>query len=202
MATKLKIGPGDHGKRFTAEEVRSADYAEGYNYEIIDGRIYVSPLPNLPAKWVEDWVLDLLKAYARACPEVINHARAGARVFLPNRPDETVPEPDVAAYHNFPRHLSPDEMDWRNVSPVLVVEVMSEDEGEEKDLRRNPELYRQVRSIREYWVLDTRASAAEPTLIVYRRQGRRWERLPDVPGGGTYTTPLLPGFTLTLNTTD
>jgi Uma2 family endonuclease len=202
MTTKLKIGPEDHGRRFTAEEIRSADYAEGHKYEIIDGRLYVSPVPNAPAGWVENWILDLLKAYQRAHPEVINYVHPKARVFVPNRPEETAPEPDVAAYPDYPRHLPPAEQDWRNTSPILVVEVMSEQEGQEKDLQRNPDLYRQVRSIREYWALDARASTAEPTLIVYRRQGRRWERLADVPGGGTYTTPLLPGFTLTLTTTD
>lgn len=202
MATKLKIGPDDHGKRFTAEERRSADYVEGHKYEIIDGRIYVSPVPNAPAGWVEAWVLERLMLYSVSHRDVINYVHPKASVTVPGRPEETAPEPDVAAYHNYPRHLPPQEQDWRNVSPILVVEVMSEEEGEKKDLERNPELYRQVRSIREYWVLDTRASTAEPTLIVYRRQGRRWERLSDVPGGGTYTTSLLPGFTLTLNTMD
>jgi hypothetical protein len=62
------------------------------------------------------------------------------------------------------------------------------------------DLYLQVPSIREYWVLDPRTSAGQPTLLVYRRRGQRWQRVIRVAGGGTYTTRLLPGFTLVLDT--
>jgi Uma2 family endonuclease len=200
MATKLKIGPDDHGKRFTVEKRQSADYVEGYRYEIIDGRLYVSPLPNLPPKRVETWLFVKLELYKMARPDVVNHVEPGARVFVPGESEETVPEPDVAAYHDFPLHLHSSQVPWEDVSPILVAEVMSSKEDAEKDLIRNPPLYRRVRSIREYWVLDPQLDSEQPSLTVFRRQGRRWERLPDVPGGGTYATPLLPGFTLTLNT--
>ena len=39
MATLLKFGPADHGRRVTDEEAESARYAEGYKYEVIDGRL-------------------------------------------------------------------------------------------------------------------------------------------------------------------
>jgi Uma2 family endonuclease len=55
-----------------------------------------------------------------------------------------------------------------------------------------------VPSIREYWILDPRADADQPALLVYRRRGRRWQRPITVPGGGTYATRLLPGFILRL----
>jgi Uma2 family endonuclease len=78
---------------------------------------------------------------------------------------------------------------------VLVVEVLSADDPD-KDLVRNVELYLQVPTIREYWVVDHRASVSQPQLLVYRRRGRRWQRVLTVPPGGRYTTRLLPDFEL------
>src|SRR5947199_7113614 len=89
------------------------------------------------------------------------------------------------------------EMNWRNVSPILVAEVMYAADPY-KDLVRNVELYLQVPSIREYWILDTRHDPEQPTMQVYRRRGRRWQRVIEVAAGATYTTRLLPGFELIL----
>jgi Uma2 family endonuclease len=119
-------------------------------------------------------------------------------VFVPGRRRTTTPEADLAAYHEFPRDLPIAELNWRNVSPVLVVEILSEDTAD-KDLERNAELYLQVPSIREYWILDPRVSPDQPTLTVHRRRGARWQRPIVVRPGDSYTTRLLPGFTLTLN---
>jgi Uma2 family endonuclease len=57
-----------------------------------------------------------------------------------------------------------------------------------------------VPSIKEYWILDAREDADFPTLLVYRRRGRRWQEPITVGPNATYTTPLLPGFTLSLDT--
>lgn len=50
---------------------------------------------------------------------------------------------------------------------------------------------------REYWILDPRDDADRPALLV-RRRGLRWQRTIHVAGGGSYTTRLLPDFTLLL----
>jgi Uma2 family endonuclease len=196
MATMLRLGPKDHGRPLTFEEFLGGEYEEGYHYELIDGRLYVSPLPDLPYDSIEVWVTELLRGYSREHPDVINHATNKARVFIAGRDEPTAPEPDVAAYHDFPHHLSRSELDWRNVSPILVVEVLSTDDAD-KDLVRNVALYLQVPSIREYWILDGRADPDHPTLLVYRRRGRRWSKVIRVQPGMTYTTSLLPGFSFT-----
>jgi Uma2 family endonuclease len=109
----------------------------------------------------------------------------------------TAPEPDLAVYQNYPLHRPRRERRWQDVSPILVVEVLSEDNAD-KDLERNRDLYVQVPSIREYWIVDPRTDPDRPTLTVLRRRGRRWLRPLDVGAGGTYTTRLLPGFSLDL----
>jgi Uma2 family endonuclease len=196
-ATKTKtLGPKDHGRVMTLEEFDACLDREGYRSELIDGRVYVSPLPNLPHEWVLEWIGQALRSYSSACPAIINRVSQQARVFVPNRPGVTCPQPDFAAYHDFPLHTPYKKLNWQQVSPILVVEIVSPDDPE-KDRKRNVELYRQVPSIQEYWVLDSLGPTL--TLTAYRRHGRRWKKPLFVVQDAAYSTPLLPGFTLTVN---
>jgi Uma2 family endonuclease len=195
MPTALVLGPDDHGRPLTLEEFESARWQDGYQYELIDGKLYVSPVPDLPHDQLLKWVYRLLDDYSEEQDEVINYVSSHARVFLPDRPEATQPQPDVAAYRDFPQDRPIRDVQWQDVSPVLVVEVVSEDDPE-KDLERNVELYEQVPSIREYWILEPGDDPDRPSLTVYRRRGRRWQRPIEVAAGETYTTRLLPGFEL------
>ena len=193
MRTALRLGPEDHGRPLELEQFLKGDYDEGHRYELIDGRLYVSP-PLTPAHdWIEKHVLYLLHDYARQRPEIINHVTSKARVFVPRARHITAPEPGVAAYRDFPLDRQR-KLQWGEVSPLLVVEVL-EGEDDEKDLVRNVDLYRRVPSIQEYWVFDIREDPAEPMLRVYRRRGDDWD-LTEYDSRSTYTTDLLPGFAL------
>jgi Uma2 family endonuclease len=198
MATVLKIGPADHGRPLALDEFLVGDYQEGFQYELIDGKLYVSPVPNPPQGITEKWIYNKLERYSQAHPGIFNFVYNKTRVFVPGRLGITTPEPDVACYHDFPLDLPWEEILWQDWSPVLVVEVLSLDDPD-KDLVRNVELYLQVSSIKEYWILDTRSSASRPTMLVYRRRGQRWQRVIEVNSGETYTTRLLPGFELVLD---
>jgi Uma2 family endonuclease len=198
MATvTLKFGPSDHGRPITLEDMDSAEYVSGYKYEIIDGRLYVTCEAELPESSMDTWLFTKVVLYSRERPEVINFVSNKARVFIPLRRRSTVPEPDLAAYRDFPFHLPRSRLRWRNISPVLVGEVISPNDPQ-KDLVRNVELFLEVPSIREYWVLDGRPDPDRPTMRVFRRHGQRW-RIIDVAFGETYTTRLLPGFELLLD---
>jgi Uma2 family endonuclease len=199
MKTQIHLTPADQGRPITLEEFLSAGHQEGYRYELIEGKVDVSPAPALPHEELVEWLEDGLKAYARVRPDIINKVKSPARVFLPSEDEEiTAPESDIGAYRGFPTGGSIDSRDWRRVSPLLVVEVISADTAA-KDLRRNRRLYLGVPSIREYWILDPRESSDRPTLLVYRRSGTRWGAVRTVPPGGIYTTPLLPGFRLVVD---
>jgi Uma2 family endonuclease len=197
MATVTKLGPSDHGRPMDYEEFLSGDYEPGYKYELIDGRLYVSPQPNPSEHLLERWLDRKLIAYSERHPEVVNFIAVKSRVAVADRPGVTRPEPDIAAYHSFPLEPPAGEFRWEDYSPILVVEVLVESDPD-KDLVRNVELYFQVPSIREYWVLDGRADARRPSLRVHRRYGRRWV-IRDFEAGTTFTTRLLPGFELVID---
>ncbi len=197
IATRTRFGPTDHGVPVTADELAEAEYAEGFRYEVIDGRISVAPIANLTEGDWQDWLRDQLKAYARTHPAAINKVHGPARVFVPGRPDLTVPEPDVAAYRDYPVGLAKSELRWEEVSPLVVCEVLV-DSDPHKDLVRNVDLYFEVPSVAEYWILDGSADPDRPTLIARRRWGSRWV-VREVAFGDTYTTRTLPGFELLID---
>ena len=194
---KTKLGPLDRGYPMTFDEFMRADYEEGYEYELIDGELYVLPLPNLPQNLIEHWMGIKLQDYSRSHPEVINYVTSKARVIVSARPRATVPEPDQAAYHNFPLDKPIKKLRWQDVSPMLVVEVVSRDDPY-KNLVRNVKLYLKVPTIQEYWLIDPRKNPERPTFRVHRRQGKKW-RVLQPAFGSVYTTKLLPGFALIID---
>ena len=119
MATATKamikrLGPLDRGLPMTFNEFMRADYEEGYQYELIDGELYVFPTPSLPENRVETWIGLKLQHYYLEHPEVINYVTSKARVIVSDRPRATVPEPDQAAYHNFPLDQPFKKVRWQN----------------------------------------------------------------------------------------
>ncbi len=181
----------------TLEEYEEGDYEQGYKYELIDGKLYVSPEPNVPEGLVENWLGRKLQRYREDNPRVINFVHHKTRVFVPGRPGETVPEPDIAAYRNFPLRRRWRDIRWQDVTPILIVEILTGDDPS-KDLVRNVELYFQVLTVKEYWVVDAREDPEQPAMRVHRRYGKRWKIL-DLSYGDVYTTRLLPGFELIIN---
>jgi Uma2 family endonuclease len=198
MHTRLYLTPADHGRALSWDDFASADAEEGFRYEMIEGRVFVSPAANSHHEDYIEWLKGLLRAYALEWPTILESVRGTARVFLPDLAEGiTAPEPDIACYAEYAERFAT-EVDYRDYSPILVVEVISADSAD-KDLVRNRRLYLQVPSIREYWILDPRQGVEGLTLLVYRRRGRRWAACLTVGAGGTYTTPMLPGFSLVLD---
>lgn len=191
MLTSVCFGPQDHGLVVSDDELQLADYRSGYKYEVISGRLYVSPAPNFEHDWIEQHIFGQLFLYAREHPNVAAYVTCHARVFVPSTDKTTAPEPDLAVYSHSPTS------DWRDVSPLIVGEVLRGDDVD-KDLFRNVELYLRVPSIQEYWVFDIRKDPKRPLLLVHRREGDHWNMLEFGPDA-IYETQWLPDLKLKIS---
>jgi Uma2 family endonuclease len=197
MAMVHQLSPKDHDRFVTWDEYAKRRWQEGFEYELVDGKLYVSPRHELPENRVEKWIGDKLERYAEQHPEIINFVYGKACVFVPKRPGITCIGPDQTAFHDFPYHLPVDEVQWQHLNPVLVAEVVTIGDPN-RNLVRNVELYFQAPTIKEYWLIDTREDPERPTFRMHRRYGKRW-RLFDLSYGDIYSTKLLPGFDLILD---
>ena len=190
---RTHLGPADHGRELTYDEFLAGDYEEGYKYELIDGRLYVSPAANYSHDWVRNHLDDVLRLYKAARPSIVQRVSTHPRVFVPGRRKTTCPEPDFAVYQACP---SGPDVDWQDISPMIVVEIVSPDDPH-KDYVRNVDLYQRVPSILEYWVFDRCRDPHGPTLTVYSRAtGRQKWKTADFGPDDVYSTMLLPGFKL------
>ena len=195
----ITAGPDVAGTSSNERAIRQ----EGYRYEMIEGRVFVSPAPDMPHDDLERMAQGGVPRRTPERPDILRRVNGAARVFLPRacrRRDRP------GAGHRLLRGIPDDRpprgrRNWRTVSPFLVVEILSED-NQDKDLERNRRLYLEVASIREYWILDPLEDADRPSLIVYRPpEGQRWAARAASSRGGTYTTPMLPGFSLVMDST-
>ncbi|MBI5763900.1 MAG: Uma2 family endonuclease [Planctomycetes bacterium] len=193
---RVQIGPGDHGRLLSLDEWDRSCEEPGHVYELIDGVLHVSPRAK---PFHDQWVTVIcqsLRNYAARHPRVINYVSEEAEVVVHGRLGPTRPAPDVAAYKGFPR---PAPSDWDQVTPIIVVEVISPRRNE-KDMVRNRHLYGSVRGISEYWIVDPTKDAERPTLTILTRRPRSIAWQPRVIlFGDSYKTKLLPGFSLNLN---
>jgi Uma2 family endonuclease len=194
---QTELTPADHGRRMNLAAFDRASGREGFKYELIDGRIYVSSQPNEPHDYLLEWLCEALFTYSKSRPDVINRVSTHSRVFVPGRPETTCAEPDFAAYQNYPKHTPWRKRQWNDISPILVAEVASDDL--DKDFSRNVGLYEEVPSIREYWLVHPGDFDSQLLFRVYRRRGKRWQKPIDHKIGDTYKTGLLPDFKLRIN---
>lgn len=195
---KLHIGPKDAGLPFTWEEYKSADYEPGFRYELIDGRLVVAAMPKPKHAGILSWIYDELFGYGRRHRHVFDFISPSSEVVVHLRAAVTAPQPDISVYRDFPHaRLDDDDFDWDQVSPIIVVEVVSPDSSD-KDFFRNVTLYELVASIREYWIVNPRDGINKRRVHVYRRRGEKWLKPIVLNMGETYTTKLLPGFRLRL----
>ena len=190
LTTAVRFGPKSHGRLATDEQLEHAEYRPGYDYEVIFGRLYVSPAPNREHDIVEKHIFEQIVRYRDNHPEIVGCVTDRARVFVQGIEATTAPEPDLAVY-------SEDLDDWHDGEPFIVGEVMRGTDID-KDLFRNVDLYLRVPTIHEYWVFDIREEPRRPKLWVYRRIRDDWD-IQEFPPDVVYETPLLPGLKLSLS---
>ncbi|WP_460393486.1 Uma2 family endonuclease [Actinophytocola sediminis] len=138
-----------HGRPFTVDDL-AAMPDDGNRYELIDGMLFVSPVPG---RRHQRAVLRLAMTLAQACPVDLEVLTAPFAVRAsPNT--ELQPDVLVGRDEDFTDKLLP-------VAPVLAVEVFSPS-SVLNDLNNKRAAYQRL-GVPSYWMLDPK----DPTLVVY-----------------------------------
>lgn len=89
----VRLRPSDRGREMSLADFERAIGQEGYQCELIDGRVDVSPKPDLPHDDLIEWLAELLREYRKLQPEMLTRISSGSRVYLPSRRPATCPSP-------------------------------------------------------------------------------------------------------------
>lgn len=157
-----------------------------YHYELLDGRIYMTPPAGGPHSVAQGNLFRLLTnfVYDRKLGRVYGSS-AGYR--LPSEKD--VVEPDVAFVSN-ERHAAMPPMDagFLRVVPDLMIEVLSASH-EKNDLVRKRAVY-EKNGVREYWIVDP----PKRQVRVLRLEEGRFHDDPLLDIDGTVESRVVSGF--------
>jgi|SRR5579864_142351 len=184
--TRLILGPADHGRLLSADEYASAEYRAPWKYERVTGRLVVmAPDGRDHILTTNPWRNHLI-AYELSHPGVIQEVVTNAWVRVDSGTDRIG---DIGVY----LVQDPAVFDVPNQVPDLMFEtVIPGRESEERDYVHKRAEYHQL-GIREY--VDVDRFSKQVTVFTHAPHGYD-ERILTLPD--TYTTPLLPGFSIPL----
>jgi Uma2 family endonuclease len=184
---QIVLGPKLAGVFLTPEEFDAIEEADrDYRYELINGRLIVTPPPAEAERGPNEELGRRLLNYHES------HSQGSAL-------DDTLPEQIVITGSNRRRA---DRVIWTGLGrqpdpkqdlPSIVIEWVSESKRDwHRDYVEKAQEYREI-GIAEYWIIDRfrrtltvhRAAQAVPAELVVKE-------------GEVYRTPLLPGFELPL----
>jgi Uma2 family endonuclease len=183
------IGPGDHGRTASLDEFMSADFEEGYLYELSRGVIDVADIPGVSHGQIVRRVARLFMHYDDAHPGLIKYSGGGGecRIRLPGMISSR--HPDQAVYLDPPPPL---RNPWTRWIPHIVVEIVSPG-GEDRDFTLKREEYLRA-GVHEYWIIDP--AARELRVLV--RDADVWSESV-FKEGTAYKTDILPGLEVRLD---
>ena len=182
----LRLGPADDGRIVTAEEFATAEYAEPWQYERVEGRLYVlSPEGKFHVRTSTPWLLRL-SAYALAHPEQIQAVVPSPWVRVSPTTDRIG---DIGVYLGG----TLDNLNLPDQVPDLLFEFVSpakQDRLRDYDTKRAE--YERV-GVREYVIVDR---FDRKVTVLTLADGKYAERV--IEADGKYESPLLPGLAIGL----
>lgn len=163
---------------------------DGNRYELIEGVLYVSTAPGLPHQLVLQNLQLELGLFFRENP--IGVIVPGPGTIFSNY-DAVIP--DFVAIRN-ERWDSVTSEQRVIAAPDIVVEILSPGaENRRRDLQIKRKLYAKY-GVAEYWIVDN----GDRSIAIYRLQNQTLENVVTLRDDDVLTSPLLPGFELTVRT--
>ena len=173
----------------TAMKYTYADYlktSDDERYELLHGELVMAPAP----REIHQYVLIKLVAKVETLVDERNLGTVYCAPFDVVLSDTNVVQPDLLFVSNERAHIiTPDNIQG---APDLVVEILSPATAE-RDRIVKSELYAQ-HGVHEYWIVDPDAR----TITVFLLNEGEFEEVDTYSEGETLTSPMLAGFTFTL----
>lgn len=185
MSTALnQLAHSDAGLELSHEEFVGSRFDEPWRYERAAGRLLVTPPSGDDHVTATEPFLEALFAYKAKHPDVVERIVPEAWLWID---DETDRIPDIGVYlaGGRDRRKIPDRV------PEIAVEIVSEDSRHRDYIEKRLDYSRA--GVKEYVIVDP----IEHRLVVLRRERGRYRETVLSPQD-TYTSPLLPGFSLAL----
>jgi len=156
------------------------------HYELLDGRVVMTPAAGYPHGAIEAALGGILEPFVRK--RTLGKCFGSSQGFELPSGDTVEPDYGFVSAERWRAIPQPEEGRFLRVVPDLVVEILSPstaavDRGEKKDVyERN--------GVREYRLIDPRAR----TLLVYTRQGDRFDTGRTFAEGQPFSSAVLPGL--------
>ncbi|MEO3407041.1 Uma2 family endonuclease [Mucilaginibacter sp. CAU 1740] len=163
--------------------------------ELIKGKIFkMTPAPASKHQYISWIIASELYPYLKG--KKCKAYPAPFDVRLPRKGDHddrkvfTVVQPDICVV------CDPNKIDTRGCTgaPDIVVEILSPGNNQ-KELRNKYEVYEEA-GVKEYWIV----SPQDKTFLKYTLTADGYQPSKLMTMGDTITTPILPGFELSLDT--
>ncbi len=176
--------------RWTTADLEVLEADEWKRYEIIDGELFVTRAPHIKHQGAAGRIYARLLFWSE-------ETGLGEPITTPGiiftDADNVIP--DVVWVSKERLSLIVDHEGHLTAAPELIVEVLSAgSENERRDREAKLKLY-SLKGVQEYWIVDWRLRH----LQVYRRANSQLNAVGTLMATDEITSPLLPGFSCTID---
>lgn len=174
----------------TLEDLDACPDDDGNRYELIEGVLYESTAPGLPHQLVLQNLQLELGLFLREKP--IGVIAPGPGTIFSNY-DAVIPDIVIIRNERWDSVTSNQKVTG---APDIVIEILSPgSENRRRDLQVKRKLYAKY-GVAEYWIVDN----DDRSIAIYRLQNKTLEEVVTLRDDDVLTSPLLPGFELTVRT--
>ncbi|HXF06128.1 MAG TPA: Uma2 family endonuclease [Blastocatellia bacterium] len=179
---------------FTSEEferlMAELPPSDPNTYELIRGRILMTPPPGWPHGLYESRVVTALTAFVQT--RNLGLVFGSSQGFRLTEEDTVAPDVAFVSHERWVAGPPPVMGKHLQVIPDLVVEILSPTTIK-RDLEEKKDLYARC-GVKEYWVFDP----AGPSMRVWALEEGEYVEIGSAHGTGRVESRLLPGFSLAL----
>lgn len=160
-------------------------------YELIDGRIIMTPPAGWPHGEYESGIVAALRDFVTT--HQLGRVFGSSQGFRLTEKDTVAPDAAYVSNQRWAESPSPVVGKPLRVIPNLVVEILSPTTAK-NDLEDKRALYERC-GVDEYWIVDPQ----KPSMTIWALKGDQYEEVDAARGRGRVRSRILPGFSVALD---